>query len=209
MKMGEKDVLRLRRAARAACADLREEGQSEYDAQISAYENTYDEWVDQGYQEDQIVAALQGFQSRESDAGVLIDFPDLMPSTAKKANAMPIRRKPRPAGAVSYDGKTYRSIAAAADAYAASEELDEGAFEPGEKPEFAAKLIEQCNFEDAGESPLLPIVLGDLEVGDADVEVPLEVWREACRAALAKRIAAVMKRNRPRFTVVGGRTFRG
>ena len=67
----------IRREARSAYSLLRDEDQSESDAEFSAYENTYDKYVDdKGYDSSDVTRALTQFRSRAADADITNRFPD-------------------------------------------------------------------------------------------------------------------------------------
>jgi hypothetical protein len=109
---------------------------------------------------------------------------------------MKMRSKPRRAGTFSYDQKPFPSIKTAADYFATSVELDEDAsWDPHESFETIMRVhdayLDDHLTHDEGE---VPVLLGDLEVGGSDVVIPVEVWREACHRAVARKVLAALTR---------------
>ncbi len=84
---------------------------------------------------------------------------------------------------VSYGGRLFPSLAKAA-AYAATELLpDASGFDPDETPASAAAYIVQLALETGVEVPVLV----------PDTFIPIAVWEDALRAAVAARVTAYLK----------------
>lgn len=67
----ESFVLSIRKNARWQYRDLLQEGQEDLDAYFSAHENTYDEYVDKGYDPEWVGLALREYKSKEADDSVV------------------------------------------------------------------------------------------------------------------------------------------
>ena len=66
----ESFVKRIRKDARWQYKELLEEGYEPLEADFSAEENTYDEYVDQGYDPAWVGLALREYKSKEADDGM-------------------------------------------------------------------------------------------------------------------------------------------